>query len=534
MGVPNVNETSATCGGSTTQQTSVVPTTSEGTSKAAQRVGGSGGSVSGRGASVAGTSGASDTDGFQGSDDDDDGDFATPDFGGGGFASDLDTQGAEGPKQSHPTNPDETKPTDFREQLDALDKDGDGKVTRQETDLDDRAFGRLDANGDGKVSRDEYRADFHRQNSFENLDRDHDGKLSDAEMEKLDRFGSQRYDRNDDGVVDSNEFVAGRRAEMKAAREARIESHLAGLTGEGLKKKLDKFDADGDGKLTVDEVVAGHREARDKQRSEHSDKMFETLAAGSDGFSLDGHEAFESYDTNGDGTVSRKEFAEGQKGDWNNLRENRYIDGATSPDARKRLGVDAAGQAKPGATAAPVNVGDLTNLTYDKVCEIIKSQGGQLFENGQPTILALRTDNAGTSTYDDVFVVVKPNGEMQTFAGTTRPGFTTPSGGWNPDMAVAGNYQLTPRPADGKWSNAFYIENQNGDMALRAAVDRDGDGRYSSSELANPTLDDEIRMHPGNATTTSSAGCFNVQDYDAFLAFLGGHDRSYNMTLVNV
>lgn len=533
MGVPNVGETSASSGGGTTQQTSSVPATSEATSKAAERVGASGATSSS--SSVTATQ-QNESDGFQRSDEDDDDDFSTSSFGGGDFdEATPDEQGAEGPKHSDPVSTaDKTKPTDFAERLKALDKDGDGKVTRDETGLDEKAFGKLDADGNGKVSKDEYRADFHRQNSFQALDRDGDGKLSTSEIEKLERFGQGEYDKDGDGQVSADEFVAGRRSEMRDAREARIADRLDGLEGDDLKKKLEKFDADGDGKLTVDEVMNGRREARDQNRAERSDKLFETLAAGDDGFSLEGHKEYKAYDLDGDGTVSRKEFREGQSADWSDIHENRYIDGGASPEARKRLGVDAAGQAKPTVSATSVNVGDLKGLTYDKVCDIIKSQGGQLFENGQPTILALRTDNAGTSTYDDVFVVVKPNGEMQTFAGTTRPGFTTPSGGWNPDMAVAGNYQLTPRPADGKWSNAFYIENQNGDMALRAAVDRDGDGRYSSSELANPTLDDEIRMHPGNATTTSSAGCFNVQDYDAFLAFLGGHDRSYNMTLVNV
>lgn len=524
MAVTNVRETGATSGGSTTQQTSSVPPASQGSSKAAERVGASG----------AAPSQASESDGFQPADEDDDDDFGTTPFGGGDFDASADEMGAEGPKRSEPTSDGRTSPTDFRERREALDKDRDGEVTREETGLDGKAFRQLDANGDGKVSKDEVRADFHRQNSFERLDGDHDGKLSDSEMETLERFGSQSFDRNEDGVVDSREFVAGRRAEILDAREARIENRVAALEGDDLKKKLEKFDADGDGKLTTQEVLAGHREARDKQRSERADQWFETLAGGDDGVSLEDHKEYKTYDTNGDGSVSRKEFLGGQEGDWSEIRDHRYLDGGASPDARKRLGIDAAGQVKPGATAAPVNVGNLKNLTYDKVCEIIKAQGGQLFENGQPAILALRTDNAGTTTYDDTFIVVKPNGDMQTFAGTTRPGFTTPSGGWNPDMAVAGNYRLTPRPADDKWSNAFYIENQDGGMALQAAVDRDGDGRYSAGELANPTLDDEIRMHPGNATTTSSAGCFNVQDYDAFLSFLGGHDRTYNMTVVNV
>jgi len=234
---------------------------------------------------------------------------------------------------------------------------------------------------------------------------------------------------------------------------------------------------------------------------------------------------------NGDGSVSRSEFREGRGADFQKLRDNRYLNGAAGPELRERLGIDAAGRPTQSGIAGPVNVGSIEGLTWDKAADIIRSQGGKLFENGRPTVLAVRTDNAGTQSYDDVFVVLKPNGEMQTFAATTRPGFTTDSGGWSPDMVVPGNYRITPRPADGKWDDAFYVGTESGTTVM-AAKDTNGDGRYSRSEIANPVSDDEIRLHRGNATSTSSAGCFNVQDYNAFLNFIGGRNASFDLTLV--
>ena len=100
-------------------------------------------------------------------------------------------------------------------------------------------------------------------------------------------------------------------------------------------------------------------------------------------------------------------------------------------------------------------------------------------------------------------------------------------------MVVPGNYSLTPRWRDGKYNNdAFIVGNTSGGMTVRTAADSNGDGVYSQSEIANTHTSSEIRLHRGNANSTSSAGCFNVQDYDAFLAYLGGRDVSFNLTLV--
>ncbi|MBM4377689.1 MAG: peptidoglycan-binding protein [Deltaproteobacteria bacterium] len=193
---------------------------------------------------------------------------------------------------------------------------------------------------------------------------------------------------------------------------------------------------------------------------------------------------------------------------------------------------------RPSAPTAPerptsVSVGNLRDLTWDKAADIIRANGGKVCPNGQPTVLAVRTRNAGTRQYEDAFVVLRPDGKMKTFAATTRPHFTYDTGGWTPGMLVPGNYEITPRWRDGKFNNdAFIVGTQNG-MTVQIARDRNGDGRYSESEISNAVGSSEIRLHRGNSNgTPSSAGCLNVADYDGFLKYLGGRDMRFNLTLV--
>ncbi len=445
----------------------------------------------------------------------------------------LDLLGLTGQPSGTQTQDQPTRPTNFKAEHQALDQDGDGQVSAPDLGVEDTAFSRMDADQDGKLSLREYRVEFQRRNSFEALDGDGSGHLSAQEMARLSRFGSENYDKNQDGQVDAAEFVTGRKAEMQAARRERIEQNLAGLEGADRDRMVQKFDADGDGQVTANEVLAGRRQARDEKRADLVNRMFESLAAGGDSITVADHKTYRKYDANGDGQVSRQEFLTGQGADYEALREGRYLDGSPAPKARERLGIDAAGRPSPSSTSAPVDVGNLKNLTWAQAVATVRSQGGELFENGQPTVLAIRTDNDGTRAYEDVFVVLKPDGQMKAFAATTRPGFTTPSGGWNPEMVLPGNYTITPRWRDGKFHNdAFVIGSSQTNMTVPTAVDRNGDGSYSASEMASPSSSDEIRLHRGNADSTSSAGCFNVQDYDAFLAFLGGRDVSFNLTLV--
>jgi len=193
--------------------------------------------------------------------------------------------------------------------------------------------------------------------------------------------------------------------------------------------------------------------------------------------------------------------------------------GGTTPKPRPRP-----------ADPVSVKVGNIRDLTWDKAADIIRAQGGKVNPGGRPTVLAVRTANGGTSGYNDFFVVLKPGGEMKAFEATTRP---TRLGAYGQAMVLPGNYELTPRWRDGKYNNdAFILRNDNGGMTVDVARDANGDGRYSEREMSAGYDSDLIRLHRGGSSSTASSGCFNVQDYDAFLRYLGGRDMRFNLTLV--
>ncbi len=106
--------------------------------------------------------------------------------------------------------------------LERLDRDGDGAISREEArSLGDARFGRWDRDGDGAVTEAEM--------------------IAAAQERVARRIGKvfARMDRNGDGRLE--------RAELEAAGEARFE----------------RMDADGDGRVTVDEI----REIRARWRA---------------------------------------------------------------------------------------------------------------------------------------------------------------------------------------------------------------------------------------------------------------------------
>jgi hypothetical protein len=196
----------------------------------------------------------------------------------------------------------------------------------------------------------------------------------------------------------------------------------------------------------------------------------------------------------------------------------------------------AAPKPKPAAPtrpqpAGPLEVGPIGALTWQHAVDVVRSRGGAVFRNGRPTVLAIRTGQRHTRAWEDHLVVLKPNGEMKVFAGTTRPATRSTAGS---AMLVPGSYELTPRWKDAKWRNAFIVRDTDGDMTVAVARDRNGDGRYASSEFTRPSTSSLIRLHPGSSSGgPSSSGCLNVRDYQGFIRFLGGTEVRFDMTLVN-
>ncbi|MBL8951041.1 MAG: peptidoglycan-binding protein [Myxococcaceae bacterium] len=184
----------------------------------------------------------------------------------------------------------------------------------------------------------------------------------------------------------------------------------------------------------------------------------------------------------------------------------------------------------PTPSGPSINIAGYGKLSWAKATALVKEVGGRVNPGGQPTVLALRTANSATSQYRDFFVVLKPGGQMKAFQATTRP----TSAGTDRAMLAEGMYSLVPRWRDGKFNNdAFIVRTAKGSMTVPVARDRNGDGFYSVSERRNLSSSSEIRVHRGFTSSTSSTGCLNVKDYDAFLRAIGGRDARYNLAVVD-
>ncbi len=101
----------------------------------------------------------------------------------------------------------------IRDRMKEADADGDGKVTKAELVAAQEArLSKHDTDNDGALSLDEFTplwVDFNKQRivrGFQFLDRDGDGKVTDAEMKRVvDRIVA-RADRNDDGAISKDDF----------------------------------------------------------------------------------------------------------------------------------------------------------------------------------------------------------------------------------------------------------------------------------------------------------------------------------------
>lgn len=111
--------------------------------------------------------------------------------------------------------------------LDHADKDGDGRISRDEFIAARAAtFAKFDRNGDGVITRDDFKRilKFRRQAAtridamFAEMDADHDGRITRAELAAAPTLLFDRADSNHDGFVDKTE-LAGLRAAMQQMRQ---------------------------------------------------------------------------------------------------------------------------------------------------------------------------------------------------------------------------------------------------------------------------------------------------------------------------
>jgi uncharacterized membrane protein len=101
-----------------------------------------------------------------------------------------------------------------------LDQNGDGQLTQSELEARGaERFASVDTNNDGKLSEDELtaqgrsKAQERAQRMIERLDSDGDGALSQAELDERPNRGRifARIDANDDGTISKEEFEDGRK-----------------------------------------------------------------------------------------------------------------------------------------------------------------------------------------------------------------------------------------------------------------------------------------------------------------------------------
>lgn len=169
-----------------------------------------------------------------------------------------------------------------------IDKDGDGVVAASEVQeshrrLFDRLLRTADKNADGKLSRDEFvagttaepdmadgpqRGDrfgggggrgmtFQPGQFLRRLDRDGDGKLSREETPERMRQGFDRLDANTDGYINGDEL--GRLA--RAFGDARPQNRPANAQpDQAAQRTFRERDANADGRITLDEVPEDRRE----------------------------------------------------------------------------------------------------------------------------------------------------------------------------------------------------------------------------------------------------------------------------------
>lgn len=189
---------------------------------------------------------------------------------------------------------------------------------------------------------------------------------------------------------------------------------------------------------------------------------------------------------------------------------------------------------------------------------IMKAAGGQ-WRPGERAVLALRGVSPETgsihrttanSAMIDTIVVLSHDAQGQPMvhelAGSTYPGQRSLSGpkgvdadrDGNKDVGMVAEGSFRARP-NGAYNGgpSYHLTTPQGGGRLAGIRDTNQDGVHSAEEWAaskrrGDTLS-EILFHPGTDGRVSSIGCFNVQDYDAFVAALGGGGASFNVTLVN-
>lgn len=165
-------------------------------------------------------------------------------------------------------------PGAFLERLKAADKNADGKLDRQEAASlphISQNFDAIDANHDGYITFDElqaYRQAHHGRHGLKALDKDGDGKISRDEAAASPRLAANfdKIDTNHDGFLTRDELEAAHQAMARAHwakidtdGDGRISRAEAQANAPKLYEHFDEVDTNKDGFITPDEMKAAMR-----------------------------------------------------------------------------------------------------------------------------------------------------------------------------------------------------------------------------------------------------------------------------------
>ena len=147
------------------------------------------------------------------------------------------------------------------ERFKAMDKDGDGKVSRAEFSGLPARFARVDTNKDGFIDKDEVKAIVGQAQpgaGIMAMDKDGNGKVSRAEFLGQPAVFA-RLDADSDGQIDKDE--ASKAAVAMYQRLTGMDTNKDGKLSrdefKGLPARFDQLDADGDGFVSFEEIRAG-------------------------------------------------------------------------------------------------------------------------------------------------------------------------------------------------------------------------------------------------------------------------------------
>jgi Ca2+-binding EF-hand superfamily protein len=164
--------------------------------------------------------------------------------------------------------------------FDELDTNKDGTVSQAEfLAQGDARFAQADTNKDGKLTKEERKAawDAHMKERFAKHDKNGDGKLTKDELGNMPEEFQKRLDTNGDGAITQAE-MASHKGEMHKKHGKGPGDPMGDktVTREEAKAKATQFftelDTNKDGKLTKDELKAGHHGRRHGDHDKDSDE----------------------------------------------------------------------------------------------------------------------------------------------------------------------------------------------------------------------------------------------------------------------